>query len=756
MTPTEVIDILIPVYNAYEDLRRCVDSVRRHAEPQCRLVLVNDASPDPRIAQYFEELAAEAEAWISLLQNPENLGFVGTVNRAMALSQNDVVLLNSDTIVTAGWLEKLRRCAQSGSSIGTITPFSNNAEICSFPDFCANNALPPGLDAEAVNHAIERAAVPSYPDIPTGVGFCMYIRRALLDKIGLFDAKTFGLGYGEENDFCRRAVQAGYRNVLCDDTYILHVGNSSFDSKKQALAQENMQRLLAKHPDYLKVVTEFISRDPIKPIREVARSFLALENSNTSRGVLHILHGRKGGTENHIRHLMASGKSRSRQYLLATFDDLWVLDDASGERLASYHFKHQQDELWATLLEGICASFDIQLCHVHHLAGCRNGLLAALSASCIPYGFTVHDFYLACPSINLLGTAGGFCGAQTDPDSCQTCLGEQKDYAGVEISEWRLAHQGFLDKAAFVIAPSAWAASTFARYFPGLDIQVIPHGSGHQGEIQDEAPCSAILLPNDGVENIAVLGAIGPVKGARRLEKLVARTRERNLALRWVVVGYLDRQFNPYQDKDRVLTVHGHYHPEDVGLLLDHYRSRLTVFPSAGPETYCFTLTESWEAGRPALVPPIGALGERVSASGAGWLMDDWQNEDRILDQILSILSPEKRDDFERATQAAIAVPLFTIDEMASKTEAAYPATLEKQAATPLSNRRLLDAMKTSLGKDGEAAARRNSKQERWFLAFAHAALKIRYTLLGRWLYKAVPVHWQQRVKRRLLGLPPS
>jgi len=61
----------------------------------------------------------------------------------MALGQNDVVLLNSDTVVTSGWLEKLRRCADSDPRIGTITPFSNNAEICSFPKFCHNNTLPP-------------------------------------------------------------------------------------------------------------------------------------------------------------------------------------------------------------------------------------------------------------------------------------------------------------------------------------------------------------------------------------------------------------------------------------------------------------------------------------------------------------------------------------------------------------------------------------------------------------------------------------
>ena len=190
------IDIIIPVYNAVEDVTRCIDSVRRHSPMHCRIVLIDDCSPDERIAAIFAALQAQADARIMLLKNASNRGFVGTVNRGMSLSKNDVVLLNSDTIVTSGWLAKLQRCAESDRRIGTITPFSNNAEICSFPLFCQNNSLE-GVDIEAVNRAIEMAAAPSYPDIPTAVGFCMFIRRELLDSIGLFDAETFGLGYGE-------------------------------------------------------------------------------------------------------------------------------------------------------------------------------------------------------------------------------------------------------------------------------------------------------------------------------------------------------------------------------------------------------------------------------------------------------------------------------------------------------------------------------------------------------------------------------
>lgn len=752
--PHPVIDIIIPVYNAYDDLQRCLDSVLRTVASPCRLILIDDCSPDGRIADYFESLRRAADPRLMLLRNDVNLGFVGTVNRAMALGKNDVVLLNSDTVVTTGWLEKIRRCADSDPRIGTITPFSNNAEICSFPNFCEDNPLPPGMSAEDVNRAMERAAVPLYPDIPTGVGFCMFIRRALLNRIGLFDAETFGLGYGEENDFCMRAVQAGSRNVLCDDTFILHVGSSSFSGKKSALAQENMQRLLAKHPDYLREVMTFIAADSLKPIRDMAYSFLNLQGAPGLRpGVLHVLHGRKGGTENHVRHLMAAGRGRLRQYLLATFDDMWVLEDGNGERLVTYHLKHESDELWGEMLESLCAAFHIDVCHVHHLVGCRLGLLEAFAVLSIPYGFTVHDFYLACPTINLLGPDGDYCGARTDLEHCRQCLAAQPDFAGIDIAAWRVAHGKFLERAAFVIAPSAWAASTLQRYFPQAAVAVIPHGSGHEGEEHEDTLCSVLLLPDDGKVNVGVLGAIGPVKGARRLEKLIELTRERNLPLRWIVVGYLDRQFQAYQDKDKVLTVHGHYDSRDVGALLDHYRVRMVAFPSAGPETYCYTLTEAWQAGRPALVPPIGALGERVSATGAGWLMEDWQDEGRILDQILSVLKPENAAELERATRAARAVPLFPLARMAEDTERAY-GHLDPSGArlAAMSNLRLHQAVKLASGREKVAAKRaRHAWWDRPLLALAQVALRLRYSLIGRWLYQVVPVRWQQRLKRRLL-----
>ncbi len=272
MVVTDCVDIIVPVYNAPQEVEDCVNSVLRNTEANFKLIIIDDASPDPRIGTYLARLEQMNDQRIQVIRNQRNLGFIGTVNIGMAISNRDVVLLNSDTLVTPGWLQKLKNCMASDSRIGTITPFSNNAEICSFPLFCKNNPVPENPDLVA--QAIAATTQPMYPEIPTAVGFCMYITQTLLDKIGLFNEQAFGRGYGEENDFCRRAVNAQYRNVLCDDAYVVHVGSCSFGDEKQAHCQRNMHVLLDLHPDYMDVVSAFIAKDPIKPIREAAQSRL--------------------------------------------------------------------------------------------------------------------------------------------------------------------------------------------------------------------------------------------------------------------------------------------------------------------------------------------------------------------------------------------------------------------------------------------------------------------------------------------------
>lgn len=745
------VDIILPIYNAFDDLVRCVDSVLRDTDRDYRLLLINDASTDVRIAPFVAQLA-ERHQHVSLSTNERNLGFIGTVNRGFSETTGDVILLNSDTIVTRGWLAKMLACAASDERIATITPFSNNAEICSYPQMCGNHPWMSDGDAELSNRALEMASRRAYHELPTAVGFCMFISRRALDRVGFFDER-YGLGYGEENDFCRKVAAADLRNVLLDDTFIAHVGNRSFDAKKAALVEANGRLLISRFPDYPKLVQDFIASDPPRSTRNLARSVERILRAPQLPGILHVLHGKGGGTEHHVHDLVRSIGSH-RHYVLIVLGDRWEVEDIGDTDDGSpirYCFERKVDELWASFLRDIATLFAIRFVHVHHLSGARIGLLTALAGAGVPYGVTAHDFHLACPTITLMDGNDRYCGGETDLDACRRCLAAQPGLRDVNVADWRLQHAEFLAGAQFMLAPSGSAADLLARYYPLHAVSVVPHDKPDVTR-HDIAIEPKFSLPDDGVPTVAVLGAIGPVKGARRFERLAALTRQLKLPLRWVLIGYLDRQYLPIQDEDKVVTIHGPYRPVEIPALFDHYRVRLTVFPSAGPETFSYTLTESFAAGRPALVPPIGALGERVAASGGGWLMDDWQDDRAILEQLCRLLAPEAGDALATASACAIAA-VAAEGSMGALTAAVYSRVEGPIPAAPiLTDKVRIHAALDAADAVAHPAVTATRPESAWIIRLAHVAVKFRYTRPGRWVARALPPGLQRRLKARLLA----
>jgi GT2 family glycosyltransferase len=264
--------IIVPVFNAVEKLKACLESIARTVPTDTRVLLIDDASTDDDVRPMLQTWVNEAKASRGLIVHEKNRGFVATANHGMRMAETDVILLNSDTGVTSGWLQHLASCLDSDATIATATPWSNNGEIVSIPEFCRSNPVPDNPDKIAT--LIASCGHPVYPQIPTAVGFCMAISLQTIRLVGLFDEVTFGLGYGEENDFCLRAGQAGLRNVLCDNAYVIHHGGASFGPLGLTPDEKSMQRLLGKHPDYQRKVSEFIQMDPLAPRRTEILDYL--------------------------------------------------------------------------------------------------------------------------------------------------------------------------------------------------------------------------------------------------------------------------------------------------------------------------------------------------------------------------------------------------------------------------------------------------------------------------------------------------
>ncbi len=254
--------VVVPIYNGHDALSRCLAALQEYT-PNASVLLIDDASTDERVSALARQYATH-NGW-EFIQHSHNLGFVKTANEGLSLSDGHTILLNADAIVTPFWLEAFRLAIGRVPDLATATPWSNNAEICSFPGFLRAQPVPES--AHELAGYLYHSHQPRYPEIPTGVGFCLLITAQAKQRIGAFDAETFGYGYGEENDYCLRARQAGLKNILLDNAYVAHIGNQSFADLGMQPNQQSMQRLLGKHPDYVRMIEEYIHTDPLSTLR---------------------------------------------------------------------------------------------------------------------------------------------------------------------------------------------------------------------------------------------------------------------------------------------------------------------------------------------------------------------------------------------------------------------------------------------------------------------------------------------------------
>lgn len=290
--PASPVTIVIPVYSGVEATRACLQSVlaSRSVLPQ-RIVLVDDRGPDPELRALLKEYAAHPD--IEIIVNPVNLGFIGSVNRAlMQVPDGDVVLLNADTIVAAGWVDRLSRAAYSRSRIGTVTPLSNNGELTSVPIPFESMTLPAAATVAAIDATVAVLNQGKSIDLPSGVGFCLYITDACRRRTGLLNDVDYEEGYLEEVDYCLRASELGFTHICACDVFVGHAGSQSFQGRKRGLVKHNMAQLERFFPASSARTHRFVTGDPLATVRaELQRRLLA--DGVGARGTVTLVIGRK-------------------------------------------------------------------------------------------------------------------------------------------------------------------------------------------------------------------------------------------------------------------------------------------------------------------------------------------------------------------------------------------------------------------------------------------------------------------------------
>lgn len=250
-TRTPSVDVVICVHNAFDDVRRCLESVLDQTDSAYGLILVDDGSDEPT-RRYLERFALDHRA--QLLRNEVAQGYTVAANRGLRLSRSEFcVLLNSDTVVSAGWLKRMVACADTDERIGLVGPLSNTASWQSIPriadgDDWAENPLPQGVSVQEMGTSIAEYSARVCPRVPFLNGFCLMVRRRLIDCIGYFDEARFGRGYGEEDDYAIRARKAGWVLAIADDVYIYHAQSRSYTpERRHVLSEAALRQLMKKH-----------------------------------------------------------------------------------------------------------------------------------------------------------------------------------------------------------------------------------------------------------------------------------------------------------------------------------------------------------------------------------------------------------------------------------------------------------------------------------------------------------------------------
>lgn len=603
-----VVDIVVPVYGGRGETLRCLRSVlAAPVKAAYELVVIDDASPDRPLSEALRQLAARG--LFTLHRHEGNRGFVRSVNHGLGLHpQRDVVILNADTEVHNDWLDRLLAIGASDPRIASVTPMSNNATICSYPETLHDNWLPLELDDAELDRLAAEVNGLRWVDAPTGVGFCMWMRRACLQGIGAFDEKRFGRGYGEENDWCQRAIERGWVNAVTGGIFVRHHGSVSFAGEANERRARAMRTLQALHPGYDAAVQRHIASDPLWSQR--ARLDLArLARQRQARNTLLVSHDRGGGTERHLLEraaaLRASGvgvfelrPSKVRGAVALTQPELYGLHSVGAIPVADR-------AMLAEALDRLGLS-SIELHHVIDFPpALPEVLMAARDRLGIELVTTVHDYHAICPRINLAGPDGRYCG-EPATDACNTCLARDGlKAASGDIVTWRTRQLGLLQRADRVIVPDADVRDRLLRYVPELAIEVCPH---------DESEVAALPPPPrraDGRTRVLVLGAISRVKGYEVLRRLAETARRLQMPVDFDLLGF-SAEDGPLLDAG--VHVHGRYDDAQAEARIAEIAPDLVLLPSTWPETYCYTLSTALRTGRPVVVFDLGAQARRVRA----------------------------------------------------------------------------------------------------------------------------------------------
>jgi len=607
------ITILLPVHDAYDALTACLDRVARHTDLPWRMVLVDDASTDPRVRPCLEAWARAQAGRVDLCRLDRNVGFVAAINLALeraAGAPGHVILLNSDAMVPAGWASRLCAPLERSADVASVTPMSNDAELYSVPMPGTAIALPGGV-ADQLDLVAQGLSAPDpMPAAPTGVGFCMALSRAWLDRVPRFDP-GFGRGYGEEVDWCQRTRALGGRHVAAVNLFVEHLGGQSFGQEaKRALVAKANDRLAARYPSFHVDVQTYLQRDPLRTVRLALGIALAAQTARDPLPVF-VAHATGGGAEHALTTEIdrLHGAGQSALVLRVGGIARWQIElhGATGVLSATVDSLHWVRRLLAPVpalrIIYSCGVGDLRPLHLPAamLSLRRPGHPDLLEAR-------VHDFFMISPSYCLLASDGQYRGTVGAFERDAAHLHVTREGREVSLAEWQGNWHRFLRRCHEITVFSGASADLMRATYPDLADRLVlrPHTL--------PVPIRQVNPPAAGTRRrVAILGNLNRAKGGAVLSALATRLHGRD-GPELILFGNLDARFSLPAN----VRHHGPYKPMEIPRLAERYGVTDWLIPSVWPETFSFTTHEALATGLPVYAFDIGAQGEAMHLAQNG------------------------------------------------------------------------------------------------------------------------------------------
>lgn len=624
--------VIIPVYLCRDE---GVDSfslllsslLQSYPEPKSNLsfLFIDDASPLDLCESLLEKGFVREREDVLYLQNKKNKGFVGTINRGFenVPEASDVVILNSDTEIHGSVFEILQRACYRRPKIATVTPLSNRATIACLTNWPLGGVSVLSCSPKEIALAVEEIGLIS-PDsnVPTGHGFCMYIASQALGDVGLFDEETFGDGYGEENDWCMRAMQLGYTHIICTECYVHHHESRSFDStQKQQLQKKNSEKLEEKYPYYLDIIREYMHKNPLSGYRKLLQLLLLniLKEKHGKETICFVIHDSftncTGGVQQHVKQLTAE-LNREKQY-----EVIIIAPEKLEGKLYEVHLVQEFDTIEVKGIPGdglgdLLSVLEkrIDYLHVHHTFGLDEVLLTWIrNVSVLKKVLSIHDYDLFCSNPFMLNDRGESC-SPYEEDCCtnRTCLSKKTDVKRELLLEFDT-----------IIVPSENCLRYVEMHNEDLDlrgkIQILPHCLAFADYVTGDRQQEEILA--DSSSNVVFLGSLFPHKGGELFLQSCSDLRERGFNT--LVFGHAQSALlETFKDIPPIVSYRNW---KELQTLKGVYGVQVVVMPAICAETFSYTLYEAlFLLGVPVVVGAYGNPKEVVEKHRVGEVIEDY------------------------------------------------------------------------------------------------------------------------------------